>query len=275
VISIQTFGSYANWHPHLHALVTNGVMTRDGAFRELPQWTPQAVEEVFRRLVLLRLVEAERLSEEFQENLLAWVHSGFSVHGERVVGWEETAALERLARYMLRAPVPLDAVECDGEKVRVKTPADRRTGERDLLLDPIDWIQAVTLQVPDPRHHLVRYYGIYANRSRRLWQKKVHTLSWGSTAEAAMSLSTPSPDRPPDRPGSRSGSWARLLRRILEVDPLLCPRCAVEMHVVSVITDPKVVDAILRSVASGRGYHLFTERAPPGNDAVERAATIH
>ncbi len=35
VISIQTFGSYANWHPHLHVLVTNGVMTRDGQFLDL------------------------------------------------------------------------------------------------------------------------------------------------------------------------------------------------------------------------------------------------
>ena len=30
VTSIQTFGSYANFHPHIHALVTNGVMTREG-----------------------------------------------------------------------------------------------------------------------------------------------------------------------------------------------------------------------------------------------------
>lgn len=136
-ISIQTFGSYAKWHPHLHALVTNGVMTPEGAFRDLPQWTPQIVEELFRRLVL-----------------------------------------ERLARYALRAPVPFDAVELQGSKVRVKTPPDPRTGERDLLLDPLDWIHAVTLQVPDPRRHLVRYLGIYANRSRKLWQGRASGIGW-------------------------------------------------------------------------------------------------
>lgn len=265
VISIQTFGSFANWHPHLHAMTTNGVMTRDGDFRELPQWTPHAVEEVFRRLVLHRLVRAERLSEEFRDSLLSWVHSGFSVHGDRVVWPEETAAMERLARYMLRAPVPLEAVECDGDKVRVKTPADPRTGERNLMLDPIDWIHAVTLQVPDPRLHMVRYYGLYANRSRRLWQGRARNLSWGGrTAEDSnLPPDDAGPSLPFGSPGSRSGSWARLLRKILEVDPLLCPRCGVEMRIVSVITDPKVVDAILRSLSRGAGRDPFAGRAPP------------
>jgi hypothetical protein len=45
---------------------------------------------------------------------------------------------------------------------------------------------------------------------------------------------------------ARRRSWARLLRRIYEVDPLLCPRCCVEMRVVAVIQGQAVVDRILR-----------------------------
>ncbi|MEE8104664.1 MAG: hypothetical protein V3T86_03920, partial [Planctomycetota bacterium] len=43
----------------------------------------------------------------------------------------------------------------------------------------------------------------------------------------------------------RRRSWARLLRKVLEVDPLLCPDCRVEMQIVSVITETVVVDSIL------------------------------
>jgi len=39
--------------------------------------------------------------------------------------------------------------------------------------------------------------------------------------------------------------WAELLRRIYEVDPLTCPRCAALMHIVAVITDPAVISRIL------------------------------
>jgi hypothetical protein len=41
------------------------------------------------------------------------------------------------------------------------------------------------------------------------------------------------------------------------------PSCGVEMAIVSVITDPVVVDAILRHVGRGRGHDPHEARAPP------------
>ena len=70
-------------------------------------------------------------------------------------------------------------------------------------------------------------------------------------------------DRESEFGTARRQSWARLLRKILEVDPLLCPQCRVEMKIVSVITDPMVVDAILRHVEEGGGHDPHAPRAPP------------
>jgi len=72
----------------------------------------------------------------------------------------------------------------------------------------------------------------------------------------------PDPDADPESEfaSGRRQSWARLLRKILEVDPLLCPDCRVEMKIVSVITDPMVVDAILQHVDEGKGHD---PHAPP------------
>lgn len=56
--------------------------------------------------------------------------------------------------------------------------------------------------------------------------------------------------------------WAELLRRIYEVDPLACPRCAALMRIVAVITDPALITRILvhraRSVE-----HARPSRSPP------------
>jgi len=41
-------------------------------------------------------------------------------------------------------------------------------------------------------------------------------------------------------------SWAQLIKRIYEVDPLVCPSCGSEMKVIALITEHDVVDAILR-----------------------------
>jgi hypothetical protein len=61
----------------------------------------------------------------------------------------------------------------------------------------------------------------------------------------------------------RRRSWARLLRRIYEVDPLTCPRCGDALKIVSVITDRVVVDRILAHRKKKNLESPFAARAPP------------
>ena len=54
-------------------------------------------------------------------------------------------------------------------------------------------------------------------------------------------------------------AWARLIAKVYEIDPLVCPRCGSEMRLIAVITDPAEVRKILRHL-------LKIGRAPPGLD---------
>ena len=47
--SLQTHGSRANWHPHLHLLVTDGGFRTDGTFVRWPGHNTAALTEAFRR----------------------------------------------------------------------------------------------------------------------------------------------------------------------------------------------------------------------------------
>ena len=60
-------------------------------------------------------------------------------------------------------------------------------------------------------------------------------------------------ERPGD--GALRRSWAQLIKRIYEVDPLVCPLCGSEMKVVGFIIDHAVVGKILRHLrrTEGRG----------------------
>ena len=40
-------------------------------------------------------------------------------------------------------------------------------------------------------------------------------------------------------------SWARLIKKIYEVDPLVCPKCGGEMRIIAFIEDYKVIKKIL------------------------------
>ena len=74
----------------------------------------------------------------------------------------------------------------------------------------------------------------------------------------ALTTQIPEPAPSPSR-----ASWARLLRRIFEIDPLLCPACGSAMKIVAVITEPHVIDAILRHLAKTGRRDPFKGRAPP------------
>jgi hypothetical protein len=58
--------------------------------------------------------------------------------------------------------------------------------------------------------------------------------------------------------------WAQLIRKVWATDPLLCPDCGAQMRILSVLTDPPVVDRILRHVGWRPGQPApDLIRAPP------------
>ena len=268
VCSIQTFGSFgANWHPHIHCLATEGVFTPQGEFLPLPKPANSIlkdIEERFRRLLLKRLHRAERLSEEFMNRLLQWNPSGFSVYAEQLVWDDEPQRMEKLASYITRAPLRVDGVsETQDSRVLLTTPPHPLTGETLLFLHPLDWVHAICQQIPDRGQHLTRFYGAYANRIRKALFEEASPdlLSNPSSSPHPSEPDTPSEPDPASAgaPASRA-SWARLIRKVFEVDPLICARCGGEMKVIAVVTEPKVVDRIVRHLQQ----KVESERAPPG-----------
>ena len=161
-----------------------------------------------------------------------------------------------MARYLVRPPVAQDRVEMttDG-RVLLRIPAGPGTGEDVLFLDPFEWIHRITTQIPDPRYHLVRYAGAYANRCRKQYRREGHGVRVVPAGTDDRSL-----------PVGRA-SWARLLRKVFEVEPLSCPSCGAEMRVISVITEPAVVDRIRRHLEMSGRPDPFEARAPPAPPA--------
>jgi hypothetical protein len=100
VVSIQTYGDLVNWQPHLHALVSAGVVNREGVFTPLALPPAGVAEELFRRRVIRMLVRRGRLEEDVAAGLLSWRHSGFSVRHAIRVDPCDTEGLERLCRHI-------------------------------------------------------------------------------------------------------------------------------------------------------------------------------
>ena len=247
-------------------------MTPDGRFHPVIWPGRRELEERFRRRFLALLRQAHRLSASFHETLLSWRRSGFSVEASQRVAVGETERLRRLARYATRVPLAAGAVrERPDGRIEVATPPDPRTGARVRLLDRLDFVHAVCQQIPDARLHQVRYDGAYATRTRQALRRAFDRAGDPGAADAlpraGRDASAPPPPAAPDAAEARRRrAWARLLRKVFEVEPLVCPRCGVEMEIVARITEGAVLDRIVRHrvvrTESGQIFTLSRDRPP-------------
>jgi len=233
VIVAQTAGDLLNLHPHLHGLVPRGGWGPDGAWVPIPYVDTDLAERLFRAKVLAFLKAEGLLSEERERLLLSWRHnSGFSIHYDVIVEPEDSAALERLARYLLRPPVSLDRLQwTDGshEVAYARKAKDGQPGEQKHL-EALDFLARVIAHVPEPRLHMVRYMGHYSNvsRGRRRKGRDTELQTRARSVDKEADGLTPAQRQAQRRP------WAQLLRRVYEVDPLVCPSCRGEMRIITV-----------------------------------------
>ncbi len=258
-----------------------------------------ATEELFERTVaslrqaLARSVEAplpragvgleDARPEPPQTPLCAKV-AGFSLHAARLVPADDRVALERLCRYGLRAPFAVSrfSLAADGRIVyRLRKPWPKPGGARCLVLEPGELLKRLASLVPAPYSHMVRYHGVFANRSR--WrpllpsppavvdredepEKGTLPLVSGSAEEKAdVAGDAAAPHR------RRPLRWAQLLLRVFFVDALSCPRCTpargrrVPMVVLALITDPQVLRRILSHLELPADGPPLAPRSPGGD----------
>jgi hypothetical protein len=135
-------------------------------------------------------------------------------------------SLESQARYITRPALAMDALQkLEDGRLAIETPPDPRTGATSIALDPLAWIHRITAHIPDPGRQGQRFYGAYSNRAR------VIPSSAGVDSADGAADAQPEKDNSDFSRETRS-TWARLLRKIFEVDPLLCT-CGARMRIFS------------------------------------------
>ena len=80
----------------------------------------------------------------------------------------DTASIERLGRYLLRAPVAVELLRFEaGERQLAYQPSSgSHLKARSELFEPADFLARLLQHVPEPRLHQVRYYGHDSNVAR-------------------------------------------------------------------------------------------------------------
>jgi len=75
VMVIHTFGDYARFHPHLHAIVVDGLFHKNGTFYVLPKCEMKQLEGIFRSRILAILKRKGKIAETSDSRLSGAAYS--------------------------------------------------------------------------------------------------------------------------------------------------------------------------------------------------------
>jgi hypothetical protein len=258
ILSIQTYGrDPVSFHPHLHCLASDGCFSRDGSFQPIFWADTEKMMRLFRHKLFQALLAKEIITTRIVDLLLSWQHPGFSVFRGEPVEPHDRAARERLVRYLLHPAFALDRLHYDPDTATV-TYHPAKGSDQDAKSDSptissaLDWLAAVVTHIPDKGQQLLRYYGHYSN-VRQAQKKRAGVAAQG------LQTTPQAPEQDDEFRKQCRRNWARLIKKIYEVDPLICPRCRGLMRIISFIENPPVIKKILLHL------HLWEvpKRSPP------------
>ncbi len=238
VCCLQTFGTWLDYHPHVHMLATWGSFDQRGGYTGANHIPKEALEAVFSEKLFNALIAEGLISEELKFEMRSWKHSGFGVFVGSLIWAQDREGLECVASYIAKGPLALHGLELKGDKVILQGPPQKhhpkyQDGIRSWHV--MDFIADLVQHIPKKDAKLTLYYGWYSIRSRSY--RKQHPEKF---------ITKPVKSKTGACQGALSmGHWRRFIKKVYEVDPLLCEHCGVKMRQVANIFDPDVIFKIL------------------------------
>jgi hypothetical protein len=190
--------------------------------------------------------------------------SGFDLHANVRVKATDRQKLERLCRYVLRPPIAQGRLsETSDGKILFEMKRRFSDGTTHIVFQPLEFLEKLVALIPKPRAHQVLYHGVLAPHAKL--RSQVILKPADDDDEAANKTEKPQPPAKP-RPALRNRrlSWAELMRRVFAVDVLKCDGCGGNRTIISAITAPNVIRAILDCLGLPTAHpRQHPARAPP------------
>ena len=134
------------------------------------------------------------------------------------------------------------------------------------MFTPLEFIEKLSALVPKPRVHLIRYAGAFARHAKIRPDVLVKARLGEDAAATEKDKSTPATES--KTPGDKSKHWARLLKKVFNIDVDSCHNCGGKnVKIIAAIMEKKVIVKILTHVGIPPDIpEISAARAPPQAD---------
>lgn len=196
----------------------------------------------------------------------SWEHSGFNVYSAESTPAENSDARLFLARYLRRSPLALERISLIEANMdpTIQIVKKLDDGETTRELSPLEFLAEVQQHIPNTWEQTTRYFGKYAARTRgkerlaREWKQKFESDTSVDFSDSGTSSLDSVGDTAATEPTQKaSRAWAAMIKRIYEVDPLLCEKCGGQMKIIAFLQQQREIEKICNNL----GYLRY--RAPP------------
>jgi len=148
-----------------------------------------------------------------------------------------------------------------------------------IELAPFEFLDRLAALIPPPRRHRHRYHGVFApnhplrpavtalaigNIRKQRDPKTGEHAGVSATARSGCCGAAGTIDAKPCHHDTSRIAWAKLLARLGEEFPLVCPNCGGDIRLISFITDPGPIRKILTHLGEPLDPpHVSPARGPP------------
>ncbi len=187
------------------------------------------------------------------------------MHARGRISGTDRKAIENVARYMSRAALSVERVRYNRAEDRVTvTKKPFGSSPEESMSYPVgDFLALLASHIPAPYESLVYYYGVYSSshRGKQRRENKEDQETGLVLIETGKATAA----------GKPTSTWARLIRRIFEVDPLRCNHCGAQMRLIAFITDFRQTSRILEHIGEQtiRPPPLAAKISPPNLSRAE------
>jgi len=185
-------------------------------------------------------------------------NSGFSLHAGVATKADERDKLERICRYIARPAIAEERLSTNvrGEVIlRFKKPWT--DGTTAIKFSPMEFMERLAALVPRPRIHLTRFSGVLAPHYK--FRKQIVPAK-----KTEPQLELISANNKKEEEKSENVHWARLLKRVFNIDVSHCPKCNGNMRIIAAIEEPAIIKKILEHLGlPSKPPKIHSARGPP------------
>jgi hypothetical protein len=175
IVVLHPFGKDMKFQPHLHLLITEGGFNVKRAFVKCEfvpadKFRKKWQYEVLKNLQALGLPNAvaSELYRKYPSGFYVWLHKRGTIKHPKLIA-------KYVGRYVRHPAIANNRIDYfDGKIVKFHF-INNEDERKDVVMSVDDFISALIQHIPPPQFKMIRYYGAYARRTKRIYGVKARS----------------------------------------------------------------------------------------------------